>query len=751
MRRWLSLVPVVLALWLVGLGVRSARHTIGPDAGVTAVAEAGVEPSLDPARVVSRPPMGRSRLEGFVGDGKGHGLPGATVCATPFGEDLVDDETVPYCTTAGESGLYAFGALPFGSYEVTASAPYRKPARAKDDVILDASAHDAVDVSLEEGGVAISGTVEDPLGRPVEGARVVASALAESEDEFASAVTATDAKGRYTLFIPPGIAYLEVFTKDHVTADRRTVAPATEDFSLAFGATLVGVVVDEANVPVPFARINLVEDGDHRSARAGADGSYRIDGLRVGEAMLDATADGLFGAALGSLHIVDGDLTAALPIVVHPIAQVVGVVRAPSGPCASGSVTLVSDGPFHVYHSASVGPHGVARWAAVQAATYRVEAVCTGFAQGLGSVVVGDRGTATFTINVLRGATVTGTVLDADGKPLLDGRVSASATKGGGYFSGDVTKGTFELKGLTPGAYDLEVRAKGHADGHVTVSVTGVETARTHVTLVRGAMLVGAVLDELGKPMIGARVSYQSKDGKGYGDADVDAKGRYSIRDLPAGDGVVRVDRGSTALALRTPLPTTDDEGSAVSLKAGARTTADLVVEACGHTLRGNVLDPSGKPVAKARVRIGRRAESGGHGFEFAEATTDATGAFAFDTLPAGEFGVRVDAPDLTSVAFVTSTPVDAAVTLKLAPLGRIVGSVAGGKGGFRVTVESTELAVYRSDSPYASGGTFVLSALPAGTYTVTVYVGEATAKEVVTLGAGVEQVLFLVPVAKAE
>ncbi len=745
MRRWLGALGCLLFVWLLGLGARARRHAVAADAGVTAVAEAGVEPVLDPSRVAMRPPNSNGRLEGFVGDGGGHGVPGATVCATPIDEDLVDEETVPYCTVAGESGAYVLVGLPNGTYEVTASAPFHRPA-STESVVHFADTQHAVDLVLGPDGVAVSGTVEDPLGRRVPGARVRALALAESDDEFPTVVTTTDAEGRYTLWVPSGAVLLEVHTKDHTRADRRTRAPSTEHFSLSFGGTLVGLVVDESGAPpAALAKIAVLQGGESYSARTDLDGSFRIDGLAAGHATIEATAEGLLGASLGGVYVAAGDLTAAPPVVMHPIARVVGSIRTPSGVCTSGSVTLAQQDGAHTLVSTSVRPDGTARFPSVHAGTFQVSVTCAGFADAASTLTVGKAGTTTFTVDVARGATLHGVVLAADGSPLALG--SVLATSGQMNRSTRVEKGGFELTGLSPGTYTLEVQAKGHADAQATVTIASLETVSVRVVLVRGATLTGKVVDEAGKSMVGARVQYETKDGKGHGEAEVDEKGVYVIRDLPAGEGFVRVEKGGFGLGLRVPL-VGEDEGAHATVVAGVTTTTNLTVEACTHTLFGSVIGADGKPVAKAKVQIGRRAVSSGGGFGYAEAVTDASGAFSIGALPEGNYSVRADGPDLASAAFVAATPVDAKVTLELAPLGRIVGTVASGKVPFQVHVTSADLNVYLGQTPFASGGAFAFNGLPPGNYTVTASAGDATATSEVTLGAGEERVLALVPVA---
>ncbi len=738
MRRWLALLAVVaLTAWLVSLAARSTRHAATVDAA-TAVPETGGEITLDPARVAPRPGATTARLEGWVGDTTKHGLPGATVCATASDADLVDEDTVPYCVTAGEDGRYAFAALPIGAYDVAASAPHHRPASTTDLVTLVAGApHDFVDLVLEPGGVAVQGKVEDPLGRPVPGARVTATSLAESDEDFASVPAFTDGEGHYTVWTPPGAAYVEVAAKDHVRVGRTVTSPsAQEDFSLVFGASLVGLALDESGAPVPAARIEVAVGHEHFTARTGADGGYRIDGMPAGDATLEARAVGLLSTGLGGVPLLAGDLATAPPLTLHPVGRVVVTVRTPGARC-QGSVSLSGD-DWTESASANVDAHGVATLDVVHEGKHSVVVHCTGWVQTRASLIVAPTGTTTLTVDVARGATVEGTVVDTTGRPLAKGSVWIDRPKSGEHGFADVKAGAFSFAGLAAGAYDLHVSAPGHVDHVAKLNVSGMELAKVHVTLIAAATIRGKVVDVHGVPIVGAQVRFVGPDGDVGDYARTDAKGAYVLGGVPTTTGHLQVSKGTELALAMTAAP--DDQGLPFTAKAGQSLTQDLVVESCAHTIRGTVQDAAGKPVAGATVAVRRHVE-GSSGWSHGEVVTDAAGAFTVTGLPAGDYVLHATAANGAATAKAT---VDGAVTLALVPFGKVSGVVTGAKRRLRVSISSNDLDVYRTEEFFATSGAFVVSGLPAGTYELEVRVDGGAAKESVTVVAGAEQTVLL-------
>jgi large repetitive protein len=186
---------------------------------------------------------------------------------------------------------------------------------------------------------------------------------------------------------------------------------------------------------------------------------------------------------------------------------------------------------------------------------------------------------------------------------------------------------------------------------------------------------------------------------------------------------------GSFSLKVTAPA-TTDVEIQASAtgfVPARVEATADTGLElslAKGQPLSGRVVDPTGGPVVGATVALwpGRADAS-----LATTATTDAKGAFHFDTAAAAGNRLRIEAPGLTGVELSTQRAGTAA-TVKLSP-GRVVrGTVLLPDGHSRA---AAALVRYEGGSPSRwtetrADGTFLLQGLGAGAGKLVVEAGEA-------------------------
>jgi len=141
-------------------------------------------------------------------------------------------------------------------------------------------------------GVTVAGTVVDPSGRPLEGARVTAAVAASFYDPSDPRLDAvvSDAKGRWQL---GGLPQMTL----RFRAVHPEFAPAVSEpislvdgggrddllIRLELGGSIAGQVVDQRGAPVPGARVQGTGDdargGQLRRAHCDADGRFRMGGL----------------------------------------------------------------------------------------------------------------------------------------------------------------------------------------------------------------------------------------------------------------------------------------------------------------------------------------------------------------------------------------------------------------------------------------------------------------------------------------
>ena len=238
-------------------------------------------------------------------------------------------------------------------------------------------------------------------------------------------------------------------------------------------------------------------------------------------------------------------------------------------------------------------------------------------------IVAKERGADMITIVLGDGATVSGRVLDADGKPIAGAQVMAVA---GGRrmammrsmqremaYTDDA--GRYVIDTLSSGeGYRFGVVAKGYAPTY-DVSETEVEKAlERNFTLVKGGNLTGVVTDEAtGKPVEGARVAvYVGEMGFGgraqpgaKASADVritDKDGRFTFEAItpgPVSSAVVQKPGYVSASFSRWPPP----GNMWAEVKADETTEVTCALKR-GGIVRGIVKSDAGEPIAGAEVTL---------------------------------------------------------------------------------------------------------------------------------------------------
>ncbi len=243
-------------------------------------------------------------------------------------------------------------------------------------------------------------------------------------------------------------------------------------------------------------------------------------------------------------------------------------------------------------------------------------------------------------LQLTAGGVLSGTVEDADGRPL--DAVTVRVRR----FDGDEAertvrtdaKGIFRARNLRPGTYHLrvvaatvsggpwiEAVAEVEAGSTTTVRFTASEDGAIEGTLRRrGRGVAGAVVDLVHVPEGGGAVRrYRTSTG---------ADGSFLVEQLEAGPYTIQIQSGAWRSAQE------------VILEAGDHIVLDL--EAYEARLRGTVVTRAGDPVPGAFVRARPITEGDVEdaGF-FAEGRTDPRGAFVLRGLPVGVYTLTVSAP----------------------------------------------------------------------------------------------------------
>jgi hypothetical protein len=343
---------------------------------------------------------------------------------------------------------------------------------------------------------------------------------------------------------------------------------------------------------------------------------------------------------------------------------------------------------------------------------------------------------------LIAGGSISGTVTDAADPSGLAGVCVTALSSDGGTGSGTATTaddGTYTISNLPPDSYTVEFDP---TCGGSIESTDASQYTATPVTVTAGATYggVNAVLAEYGSitgevtdpdnpgGVAGVCVSVFSGAGGASGSTTTDSSGSYTIGQLPPGSYTVQFDPscGGTVATLDLFQAT----GSPVAVSAGATTTADAALNADG-AISGVVTDAA-HPGGLAGVCVSVVSADNGTGS--GSAVTQSDGTYTVAGLPADSYTVTFD-PTCNGLNHSADTPQSApattvtaggyaTVSAELASGGTISGKVTDkkhphGLSGVCVTATSSGGGSGSGTATTASGGTYRISGLPAGSYLV--------------------------------
>jgi peroxiredoxin/protocatechuate 3,4-dioxygenase beta subunit len=252
-----------------------------------------------------------------------------------------------------------------------------------------------------------------------------------------------------------------------------------------------------------------------------------------------------------------------------------------------------------------------------------------------------------------KGTAISGRVIDQDDRPLAGAVVVVSAQKSYPKSNQRVDVGNRSIKTDANGrwtftgvpeqpdsveiaAYDyLHLTEQANFQTEPYKPLSALRDGSAVLRLQRGSLVEGTVLLPDGRPVAGAEVAYG--EGQGYANSipplKSDAEGRFKLGIKP---GTV-----ATLVAHASGFGPTLQR-----LKVGEGTQRTYLTLDTAHSLRGRVVDPSGKPIARAQVVAFWSGLEGSPTSSFGVAsrqtlTTDADGRFEWKEAPGK--GVVVD------------------------------------------------------------------------------------------------------------
>jgi protocatechuate 3,4-dioxygenase beta subunit len=317
-----------------------------------------------------------------------------------------------------------------------------------------------------------------------------------------------------------------------------------------------------------------------------------------------------------------------------------------------------------------------------------------------------------------RGATISGEVVDADGKPVAGIGIYAWRPSGGNSGTGRRNasatadeQGKFAFRGLADGDYQLRIW-----DQRYFAPETSVKSGTTGVRIVlrTAAKLLGRVTGR-GEPVSGASV--RAKQGDNFvGWAQTGADGTFAMNSLPPDEAIEVTVTHDAFRDLTVQGVQTSDR------------TQDFVMQP-GIEVSGVVEDARGNGIEGANVNV----QVGGKWAK--RVNTDASGHFTAGGLGDGAITLQLDAADLGYIpsGWITVTPGARDVHILATPGETIAGTVRDrdGKPVLGVSVAALDAAGNQVAQTYLwqEGSAFELKGLKPGTYTIRVQRFQQTAE----------------------
>ncbi|HEV3093511.1 MAG TPA: carboxypeptidase regulatory-like domain-containing protein [Solirubrobacteraceae bacterium] len=633
------------------------------------------------------------------------GIVSGTVTAATSGADLAGITVTVYnngtslgSTTTRQDGTYAVGGIPTGSYTVGFALPaggtvnylpqyYDNAASASSATsvaVIAGQTTTGIDAALQSGGQ-VTGVVTDAAtGKPVQNSSV--ELLTGSYYFYAS--TLTDGNGDYTFSGLPSGSYQVAFS---------------------------------------------IGDGDYLAQNYDGQNGYRsYTNVTVAQGSTTAGID----AALAVPAEIQGTVTDS--VTGSPVSGVTvsttgpnGTIQATTGSDGTYTLTGLYSGSYTVYFKPPSGANYLSQY-------YNGAATSSGATP----VSVGDGADVTgISASLQTGGQISGTVTSQTTGAVISGLwvyvFDSSGNSAGSAQTG--ADGTYTVSNLPTGSYEVEFYGTGsyilqYYDGQSSyananpVSVTaGQVTTGVNAAMLSNGAISGTVTDaSTGSPIAGAYAYVYDSSGYYMTSAATNSSGLYTTPGLPAGSYAVKFSAVGYA-------PFT--YSGTVSVSIGTTTSGISAALTPDGAISGTVTDAAGQ-TDLASVGVTAYDSSGSY---VTSTSTASDGSYALENMVPGTYELEftpssgqnyllqyyhgestlASADPVTVTSGQTTTGIGAA----LASGGQVTGKVTDSATGQPIQYAEVELlnafGGFVSDVSTAADGSFTLTGLPTGTYTL--------------------------------
>ncbi len=381
--------------------------------------------------------------------------------------------------------------------------------------------------------------------------------------------------------------------------------------SMVRGGSLTGIVLDPQRQPAGEAQIAVSSPGgDTRTVATGPDGHYFVENLAPGtyqvvrQAGAGASAPTRKSAEIRAEETTTVDFDGTSRITVRgrvlkgdtplPNTSIVLLALDPAFPGEMKTLRADAEGAYEI---------GLDHGGAYQASVGTAAAGGAPAGRSTVRIVVADQPEVDQDI-VLQANSISGRVLDADGKGIKGATVAGTRDSAG---AGDPSRsatapsgvdGSYRLDAIDAGTYRVVARATGYraADAYPVVVSEDSPNPTADLTLEKGWILRGRVVDPQGRALPGAMVVIAVPGQAESGALSTNSDSTGAFRITAPGDGPMSV----TAFANGWAPAVLDD----VPPPAGADDAPVMVRASPGGALRIRVTDGRGQPQAGVRVAL---------------------------------------------------------------------------------------------------------------------------------------------------
>jgi protocatechuate 3,4-dioxygenase beta subunit len=591
-------------------------------------------------------------------------------------------------TFESPDGRFLMEDLAPAEVSVQVFATDREPASVSSVAVPAGGTADVGQLRVGPGGV-IRGAVVDAAGGAVGGATVRSQGPGRDFFMGTSPETATDASGAFELRgLPPGgvnvIATHPAYAAAHTTVDVEPGKPAEARLVLTQGGRIEGRARKRDGSPVAgminvFSRSSMMLTGNN-STPVGPDGTFEMEHVPVGRLTLGlmlGSGPRFEGSQNQEVEVREGETT-NVEFVLRDIL-VSGRVTRGGTPAPGMRITVRAQSMMFMSvagPAAAVPAGGPQRLRAVTRedgsyellvdqpgkVSFMVEAADGSLTLPQRSVEIPDAERHVVDLDYAGLATVSGIVLDEDGEtPVARANVYATPKEprpGMSRLAAETgTDGRFQLE-MDPGEYQIGARLQGYGNVPEVVNVGASGITDLRLTVSRGGVVKGRVVDASGRPRGGVFVqgfAINAQGGPSPSGGSVAMSlpdGTFEMSGLADADHVLLV-RNETGEYGFTAGVRPGREGLTLTMRRGGR-------------VQVHILGPDGAPVSGAFAMVSKIGETPMMGF--GGGPSDSAGLTEVAT-PAGAVQIRANKDNLEGTAStVVSADGVAALEVRLAP-----------------------------------------------------------------------------------